>query len=156
LDTLLLIGGAAILYFLYTKGNTLGNLRFVEQGVGFDFSNPIRPIINLSVSVQNPTSNSVTLMSLAGSFSINGTPAGNISYFGGPLVIQPNAVTGIVLACSLNDISLIAILAQFVQGSASGFTVTVSATANIDNVPSPLTLSYSPVPPAQMALAPAS
>lgn len=145
-STLLLIGGGAfILWFFGTRGAVVANLKFIEDGMNFDVSNPLRVGVNLTVIVQNPTSGSVTLQSLAGYFFINGTQAGNVSYFT-PTLIAPNSQTIVVLRLSINDLSIVKILMDYVNGASdASLVVDIQATANIDNVPVPVSMSFSPL-----------
>ena len=145
-STLLLIGGGAfLLWFFGTRGAVVANLKFLENGMSFDVSNPLRIGVNLSVLVQNPTSGSVTLQSLAGYFAINNTQSGNVSYFV-PTLIAANSQTQITLRLSINDLSLVKILMDYINGnSGSSIVVDIAATANVDNVPVPVNMSFSPL-----------
>ena len=144
-STLLMLGvGAFLLWQLGIGGAVVSNLKFVENGMNLDVSNPLRVVINLSVLVQNPTSGSVTLQSLAGYFFVNGSQAGNVSYFT-PTVIGPNNQTQITLQLSVNDISLVTILMNYANSQNGNINVEVKATANINNAPIPIDLSFSPL-----------
>jgi hypothetical protein len=143
-STLLLLGGGIAFLWFFTKSAVVSNLVFVENGMVIDASNPLRIIINLSVLVQNPTSGSVTLQSLAGYFTINGQQAGNVSNFISS-VILPNAETPINLQLSVNDISLVSILMNYVNSESTQLTVGILATANVNNVPMPVNLTFTPI-----------
>jgi|ERR1700722_18154659 len=144
-STLLMLGvGAFLLWQFGIGGAVVSNLKFVENGMNLDVSNPLRVVINLSVLVQNPTSGSITLQSLAGYFYVNGTQAGNVSYFT-PTVINPNSQTSITLQLSVNDISLVTILMNYANSGTSNLNVEVKATANVNNAPLPIDLNFSPL-----------
>lgn len=144
-STLLLLGaGAFLLWQFGIGGAVVSNLKFLENGMNLDVSNPLRVVINLSVLVQNPTSGSITLQSLAGYFYVNGTQGGNVSYFT-PTTIAPNAQTEITLQLSVNDISLVTILMNYANSGTSNLNVEVKATANVNNAPLPIDLSFSPL-----------
>jgi LEA14-like dessication related protein len=144
LETAVILALVAVAWFAFEKGSVVANLKFIENGVSFDLGNPLRPIINLSVLVQNPTSGTITLQSLAGYFFINGIQGGNVSNFQGPIVIGPNIQTSINLALSVNDLSLMSIVQQFAANGTGALNIAVQATANIDNVPTPVNLSFNP------------
>lgn len=144
-STIALLGlGAFLLYKFAGPGAVLSNLRFVENGMSFDVSNPLRIIVNLSVVVQNPTSGQINLLSLAGTFSINGQPGGNVSYFT-PTVIAPNSQTQIVLQLSISDANLLSIITNYIASGSSQVNVSVNATANANNIPIPVNLNFSPL-----------
>jgi LEA14-like dessication related protein len=144
-STLALLGlGAFVLYYLSTGATVINNLRFVENGMNFDVSNPLRITINLSILIQNPTSGSITLNSMAGTFSINGSQAGNVSFFT-PTLISANSQTQITLTMTVSDINLIAIIMQYVNSGSTAVTVAINATANAGNVPLPVNLSFQPI-----------
>jgi LEA14-like dessication related protein len=146
MNAILLIGAGLIAFMLYEKASVVSNLKFIENGIDFNLSNPLRPLINLQIGVQNPTSGSITLQSLAGNFAVNNVQSGNVSYFI-PTVIGPNAQTEIVLHLTVNDAALIADIMNFIQnGGSTPLKVEVQATANIDNVPVPVSLSFDALP----------
>jgi LEA14-like dessication related protein len=143
--TVLLIGGAAfLLWFLGSGATVVSNLKFIENGMTFDVSNPLRIVINLSVIVQNPTSGSVTLQSLAGYFFINGSQSGNVSDFI-PSVIQANSQTQLNLILSVNDIALVGVIMNYINSGSSSVVVNVQATANVSGVAIPVNLSFTPL-----------
>ena len=143
--TVLLIGGAAFLLWMFGSGATVvSNLKFIENGMTFNVSNPLRITINLAVIVQNPTSGSVTLESLAGYFFINGQQSGNVSDFV-PSVIAANSQTLINLILSVNDLSLVGVIMDYINSGSSSVVVNVQATANISGVAIPVNLSFTPV-----------
>jgi LEA14-like dessication related protein len=146
MDTLLWIGVGLFAFLAFEKSTVVSNLKFVENGLDFNMSNLLRPQINLHIGVQNPTSGSITLQSVAGSFAVNGVPSGNVSYFV-PTVIAPNAQTEIVLHLAVNDAALIADLMNFINnGGKTPVKVDVEVTANINNVPVPVSLSFDALP----------
>jgi LEA14-like dessication related protein len=141
----LLLGGAVLLYFVGVPGAVVSKLVFVENGMTIDATNPLQINILLSILVQNPTSGSITLNSLAGSFSINGSNAGNVSDFN-PTVIPPNSQTPITLNLTVSDYSIAAIILAYINSGSTSIVVGLTATANINNAPFPVNLSFQPVP----------
>lgn len=144
MNYLVLAGIAVLGFFLLEKSAVLNNLRFIASAATIDLSNPLRPYINLSVIIQNPTSGSVTLQSLAGNFFINGQQAGNLSYFT-PTIIAPNSQTQIALNLSVNDFSLVQIISNYVTGGGGTVVVAINGTANVNNVPAPFNISFTPI-----------
>jgi LEA14-like dessication related protein len=145
MDEILIFGGIAAALYFFTKGVSLNNLKYIATASSIDISNPLRPVITIQVTVQNPTSGSLTLQSLAGYFSVNGSQAGNISYFT-QTVILPNSQTIIPLQLSVNDLDLITIIMNYLNGTSSDvLTISVNATVNVNNVPAPLVLSFTPI-----------
>jgi len=144
MDELLLVGGAVLLYFFYTKGSTLANLVFQVQSTNFDIGNPLSPKVLVDVLVSNPTSGSLTLSSLAGYFYINGAQSGTVSFFQ-LATIFADAQTLITLTLSINDFALAADIVKYATGQMEGLTIEIKATANINNIPAPVDITFTPV-----------
>src|ERR1700730_5187042 len=146
METIAWLGVGLLAYLVYKKSNTVSNLKFIENGIDFDMGNILRPVVNLHIGVQNPTSGSITLQAIAGSFAVNGVQSGNVSYFI-PTVIAPNAQTEILLHLSVNEAAVIADIMNFINnGGKTPVTVSVEVTANINNVPVPVSLSFDAMP----------
>lgn len=144
-STLFLLGiGAFLLFEFGIPGGVVSNLKFLENGMSLDVSNPLRVVVNLSILIQNPTSGSITLQSIAGYFYINGSQAGNVSNFT-PVAVAPNSETPMNLQLSVNDISLVGIIMNYINGSSDAVVVEIKATANANNVPIPVDLSFQPI-----------
>jgi LEA14-like dessication related protein len=141
---LFLAGGAFLVWKFLVPGVAVSNLIFLENGMSLDISNPLRVVINLSVIVQNPTSGSLTLNSMAGYFYVNGSQTGNVSYFT-PTVINPNSQTQIQLQLSVNDISLVSDIMSYINSGTGSLAVEIKGTANVNNVPVPIDLSFQPM-----------
>lgn len=136
--------GAFLVWKFFLPGVTVSNLVFLENGMSLDVSNPLRVVINLNIIVQNPTSGSLTLNSIAGYFYVNGSQTGNVSFFT-PTLISPNSQTLINLQLSVNDISLVQTLLNYVNSGTGTLLVEVKGTANANNVPVPIDLSFNPM-----------
>lgn len=148
METLLTIGLVTFgIYFFSTK-TALENLQFVEDGVSFDVSNPLKILITLTVMVQNPTSTGFDLMSLAGSIKLNGNGIGNVSYFL-KTHIAANSEVPIDLKFSVNDISLVAPIMDYIEGNPKPMVLVIDGVANVNNIPLPITLSFNPIPVTQ-------
>lgn len=144
MDSLLVVGIAFLLFIGLSKGSTVASLNFIATGVSFDFSNVLTPVVGISLLVQNPTSGSLSLLSIAGGFTVNGNPSGNVSFFpGSPVLIAPNSQTQIVINLIMNDASLINSLIDLVQ-SKGNILIGVNATANVGGIPVPLNFSITP------------
>jgi hypothetical protein len=144
MNYLIFAGLAVVGLFLLEKSVVLGNLRFIASGSTIDFSSPLRPLIKLSVVIQNPTSGSVTVQSLAGNFFINGQQAGNVSYFT-PVIIVQNSQTEIVLDLLVNDFALVQIITNYMTGGGGSVVVAINGTANVNNVPAPFSITFTPI-----------
>jgi len=81
---------------------------------------------------------------LAGNFFINGQQAGNLSYFF-PTIINANSQTEINLNLSINDMSLVQIISNYVTGGGGTVVVGVTGTANVNDVPAPFSITFTPV-----------
>lgn len=146
MDTVIVLGLGFLAFLAFQKSTVVSNLKFVENGIDFNFSNVLRPQIYLHIIVQNPTSGSVLLQSLAGYFSVNGVQSGNVSSFI-PTAIGPNSQTVMTLTLSVNDAAVITDILNFIHGAGkSSVNVAVEATANIDGVPVPVSLSFNALP----------
>jgi LEA14-like dessication related protein len=137
---ILIIGGLITAFIFFGGAQTVNSLKFVATGVGFDVSNPLSPIVNVSVIVQNPTSNSLQLNSFAGTATVNGTSSGNVSYFT-PVLIAANSQTTITLQIRLSDAGIISDLLNFINAGTGAILIAVNGTANVNGAGLPVSLS---------------
>lgn len=137
---LLLIAAAAIAgWYFWTRSATLNSLQFIPTGIGVQGA-----AVNLTIGVQNPTANPLTLSSLIGSLSISGSPVGNVSDFT-PVVIQPNSQTNINVLITPNVFGIAAGAINMIDGNEgeSGLNATLSGTANVNGIPLPVNIAFS-------------
>jgi LEA14-like dessication related protein len=140
MDNILIFGGLIIAFIFFGGAQTVNSLKFVATGVGFDVSNLLSPIINVTVIVQNPTSTALQLNSFAGTATVNGTASGNVSYFQ-PVLIAANSQTTITLQIRLSDAGIISDLMNFISAGTGQLLVAVNGTANINGAGLPVSLS---------------
>lgn len=134
----LLIGGAAFLaWYFWSRANALKSLQFSPVGLGVQGGG-----VSLQIEVDNPTAAALFLNGFAGSLNIQGQPVGNVTDFQpqeilpGPnqisLYIQPNLFG--IAAGVINQI-------DGREGS-NTFQASLTGTANINDIPLPVNLSF--------------
>lgn len=141
MDNLLIVGVAFLGYVLLSRAKAVSALRFVVTAIGFDISNLLSPIVNVTILVQNPTPSALTLYSLAGSVSINGMPSGNVSFFQ-PTTIPPNNQTQITIQIRLADAAIIQDVMNFINKGTSQVLIDIEGNANVNNAVVPVSLSF--------------
>ena len=134
-NTLFILAAVAIGYYLYTRSATVANLNFVPRGLSMNGAQ-----VQVTVGVQNTSSNPITLNSLSANLLLNGNNIGNVANFIST-VIAPNAETPIQLFITPNiagDIS--SALSQLNTGGAAGQSFTLVGTANVNGAPLPVSV----------------
>jgi len=134
-NVLLIIGGAAALYFLgrYKFSQKISFLlRGVRAGGGLT-----NPQILIDLAIQNPTNQKATLKSITGDISINGQYIANLSAFGDQ-VIQPNSESLIKLNARPSATGVGQFLVTLFRERQQGISATFVGTANVDGVTYPV------------------
>jgi LEA14-like dessication related protein len=141
LTAIALIGAGIFVLSKIATANIASRLNFVLGGVSASLSG-LTPVVTVNVVVQNPTSGSFTVNSLVGNISVNGTQIGNISMFVAT-VIPPNNQVQLPLTVILNPAQVLTDLLNLLTGnSGNQVIVSLDGTANIDNIPIPVSIQY--------------
>jgi LEA14-like dessication related protein len=136
----LLVGGLAALWVL-SKVNTGNSLTFIPVGANWDGRS-----LQISIGVQNPTSNSLQFNSLAGYIFVNGNNAGNISSFQ-PTTIMPNGQTNVQIAFTPNYATGVTALLNTLFGfvKTGNITISIKGTANVNSFNLPVNMTFQPI-----------
>jgi LEA14-like dessication related protein len=137
---LLTLGGVFVLSKI-TAAGAASRLNFIIANVGFSQTG-ITSVLNLVINVQNPTNTPFTISSLAGNVLLNGNLIGNIAGFN-QTIVAANSQTPLGVTVSLSTIATLNDL--YSVFSAGHAIVTVQGTANVDNIPLPINLTYTVV-----------
>ena len=144
LPTIALFGiGIYVLSKLSTAG-VASRLNLFISNYSFSLQG-ITPIIQLQVTAQNVTNDSLQFNALTANAYLNGTLIGNVSGFV-PVTINPLAQVYIPLTVIVNATALISDVVSILSGSA-GFAAQLEAkgTANVSNLLLPVDLIYKAV-----------
>lgn len=133
----MLVGAAAVAaYFLFQGASTLNSLVFLAKGVTMQ-----NGFLQLTLGIQNPTSNALTIQSLAGNILVNGSAFGNISNFV-PTVIAANSETDMVLNIAASPLGIAAGLVNELESSGTNLSVAAQGVANVNGQPIPVSLTF--------------
>lgn len=134
----LAVAGFIVFDKLQTAG-TAQRLNYLITSTRFEFQF-LQVTAFIYVGIQNPTSNSVTFNSLAGSLYLNGEYVANVSSFAST-AIPGNQETNIEIKVRLSTIEMGAELVAWLKNP-SGVIVMFDGTININNSPVPVNLAY--------------
>jgi len=136
-NTLFLVGGGFVLWYLLTRIQTIGNLNFVPRGLGI-----VGNAVSVILGIQNPTSNALLFNSLSGDLMVNGNSVGNVADFQ-PVTIMPNSETPITLLITPNIFGIAAnAIDQISNGLTGGISAKLQAIANVNNTPVPVNVQF--------------
>ena len=133
-NVVLLIGGALAIRAL-TKYNTTSNLQFLPLGAAWNGGQ-----LAITIGVQNPTSTSLVINSFAGQVYVNGTASGNLSDFT-TRTIAANQQTPVQLNFTPSVLGILSDISSAITQS-NGLQIELKGTANVNNVPVPLDLTF--------------
>lgn len=130
----ILLGAALLIGLIYFSnlGNAAGTLQYIIQSVD------VRSLTNwkIVVTVQNVSSSSLMLNSMAGTLSVNGTMIGNISNFSGPTEIVGNGQTNVVVNVNPSLLGIGSALYNLIQAGTgmTGLQFTIQGNVNVNNL----------------------
>ena len=136
--TPVLIAGAAFAgWYFWSRAQALKSLQFIPVGLGVQ-----GPGVSLQIEVDNPTSAVLMFDGFAGSLNIQGQPVGNVTDFQ-PQPILPGA-NQITLFIQPNLFGIAAGVINQIEGrnGSSGFSASLSGTANINSFPLPVNIQF--------------
>ncbi len=126
---ILVAGVAALWAYSYFKLAKSLNFTFKKIGIGGGL---ITPAINITLGLQNPSSQSATLTSIAGSVYINDKYLANFSNFNAQN-IAANSESDILIIAKPNLIGTASIIRDFIKNRGKGqIVVKLEGTANVD------------------------
>lgn len=134
-----------ILLNKFAKGSAASNLTFNIAGIDFSFAGLV-PTMTLSIAVQNTSSQSLTINSMAGSLYINGEYAANVSSFQ-QLTIPANTEQVYKINLRLSITGVINSVIDIVSGKSSDTAnIRFAGTVNFENLQLPVDLTYKLIP----------
>lgn len=141
-EKLLLYGGLGLFAFaLYSKARALSNLIFSPgQVTGMSFQDS-SPLLRFSVAIQNTSSASLTINSLAGVLFSNGTMIGNVYNFV-PLVIPANAMVYADVNVQLKTLGIVNDVIQAFTSKSFTQNVNFEGYANVMGAQFPLQFAF--------------
>ena len=139
---ILLIGllGLGGWYYL-RRLNLSKRIKIVFRGVSLSGGDLLRPRVNLSLGVQNPTNVTTSINSIVGTVSVNGKPLADVSDFK-KYTIGPNSETKINVQVEVKTGAIIGQLLRLIGGKEKGVTVNFTGTVNAENVSIPVNTNY--------------
>ena len=131
--------GAVGLYFL-SRYNFSQRINFVLNRIGVKGSF-FQPTIELSIGLQNPTNQRATFKSLSGSLYVNEKYVANVSSFGDQ-TISANSESNILINTRPSATGVFDTVKELISGGINaGYIVTLTGTANIDNISYPVNIT---------------
>lgn len=141
-NKLLLIGAAAVAYYLYTQKKAIGLLSYYIKSVdGVSFSG-FTPYLDITLAIQNPSNTSFTVKDIIANLTVNGNNVGSISSFV-PLEIPEASEVPYPLQIRLNLIGLTQDLITLIQQqSGNAITINLQGYVNASGITAPINLPY--------------
>jgi LEA14-like dessication related protein len=125
-----LLGGIAALW-AYSYFKLAKSINFTFKSIGIS-GGLISPAINIKLGLQNPSSQSAQLISIAGSIFINEKYLGNFSNFNAQN-IAANSESDVTITVKPNLLGTTGIIRDFIKNRGKGqINVKLEGTANID------------------------
>lgn len=126
--------------YLLTRRSLAKNLIFNLSDIRFKGS-VLRPIIQVSFTVQNPTNQKAILKGVAGNLNFNGNPVSNVSNFV-EQTIQPRSESIINIDVKPSLIGVSSTIIDVIRGKAKGGQFTFVGSANVDGIVLPINQTY--------------
>lgn len=141
LQTTVLVGGAIIALTAFQKFRSAGSLNFYPGSLKNIYLDGITPVATFGLVIQNPSSQSFTVKSLAGNLTANGFQIGNVSSYL-PIEILANSQRTYNLTVRLSILGVVNDIISAFNGNGATQTIEFKAWANVDNLSVPITLKY--------------
>jgi LEA14-like dessication related protein len=142
-ETKIVLGAIALLggYWLFSKARALGNLLFQPGSImGFSMLGST-PIVSITLVVQNTSNTSLTVDSLAGNVSSNGTLIGNVSNFS-PVLVPGNSQISMPVSLMLQPIGVVNDIIRSFQNSNFAQDIKLSGFANVNGFQLPVNIEF--------------
>jgi hypothetical protein len=139
--SLLLIGGAVLVYLLYLQKQAIGLLTYAISSVNVTFSG-LNPVLQVNILIENVTNESFTISAMVGTLTSNGTVLGSLSSFT-PITIPPVSQVNYPANITLQLIGLASDIVTLIQkGSGNSQTINFAGSVNANGVVAPFSLNY--------------
>lgn len=137
-NILLLVGGAAALFFL-------SRYRFGQKAVfAFRSLKPggplFAPVFNIELAVANPTNQAITIKSITGTINVQGSAVANVSAFGDQRVAA-NSESILKLQARPSAIGVFETVRELLSRPLGSTSVSFTGTANVDGLVVPVSES---------------
>jgi LEA14-like dessication related protein len=141
-DRFIIIAGAiAVAYWFYSKGRALGNLVFTPGTVNSVTMTGGAPLLSLNISVQNTSSASLRIDSLAANVLSNGSLVGNVYNFS-PVDIPADSQIYMPVFVKLEMIGLANDIITAIQFRSTTQKIQVRGSANVNGIQLPLSVDF--------------
>jgi LEA14-like dessication related protein len=140
-NKILLVAGAALAYWFYTKKQAIGLLNYYIANVGLSFDG-FTPILRLNIGIQNPSNASFVIKDFVGNLVANGNNIGTMSSFV-PLDVPAASQVVYPIYVRLNLIGIVSDIVNLIQNK-SGIAQDIELTGfvNASGVVAPIDLKY--------------
>lgn len=139
--SILWIAAGAAALFLVSRLSFSKKINFLFAGIK-PGGTLLQPVIEVSLLVQNPTNQTVTIRSLSGQVLLNNRLISNVSSFN-EQTIQPNSETVIKINARPLITNFFSSINFILTSKTGNNRITITGSANIDNVSLPFTITES-------------
>lgn len=126
--------------YLLTRRSLAKNLIFNFSDVKFKGS-VLKPIIQVSFAVQNPTNQKAILKGVAGTLSFNGNPVSNVSNFV-EQTIDPRSESVLNIDVKPSIIGISSTIIDIIRGKTKNGRFSFDGSANVDGIVLPINQTY--------------
>lgn len=139
-NSLLLIGAAAIAYYLFTFQKAIGQLIYNINNTSIKF-NGLSPVLVLTVQVSNPSNTTFSITNIVGNVTMNGNNLGSVLDFT-PVIIAPSAQTSMTIDVNMSLTGDAADLISLITNeTGNAITIVFTGFVTANNVQAPITLT---------------
>jgi hypothetical protein len=137
---ILLIGGAAAIYFL--RMGVMGqNITFIFRNIKIKGGTIIQPNIIVTLGVQNPTNNEAIIKSVTGKLIYEGKTFATFSNFT-ESTIKANSESLLNITAIPNFSGVIDVINNVILNRRNGAEIKITGTANVNNIVIPINSSF--------------
>lgn len=140
-NSLLIIGIAAIGYYLYTTKKAITQLVYNVTNASISF-NGLTPVLNLTIQISNASGSTFVIENILGNVSVNGANIGTVTDFT-PVTINASSQANMNLSVNLSLTSAVSDLVNLITNeTGNAMTILFTGFVTANNVQAPLSLKY--------------
>lgn len=137
-NNVLWIAAAGIAIFLVSRFSFSKKLNFIFQSIKTGGS-VLQPTVDVTIALQNPTNQQVTVKSISGQILLNDKFISNISSFQ-PVNISPNSESYITIKARPSLFGVITTIKNVLTNKTGNNNFLITGNANVDNVSIPFSM----------------